>query len=375
MIQYILVFIMVILLGIVYEKISSNIYKKILLVFIILLLSILGGLRALNIGTDVSIYGKSFFDKAENSDSLKKLDNTLNIEFGYTFLLYIVTRFTNNLNVFLFILQLITNSLVILTLNKYSRKENKFSFAIGILVYICIYYCRTYNFLRQSIALSIVLWGYSYIDEKKYKSFVVCVLIASIFHTTTLIAISLLPLKLLVGKKKSPIIYGAIYIILIGISIDLVDVIIILKKIGILSDRYYNYIYNYINPKYRFDWVDIIYKLIWLGSFVYMSRKSKDFKENNSYYFNLLILDLIFFSFRRTILYADRVALYFGYSQMIYVPRLYKYLVSAKKSDKRINLLVTSIFVVANAFFWYHKFVVQKSCEVYPYVSIFSNIG
>ena len=91
---------------------GKNISKalKIILVFLALLIpSLLAGLRASFIGTDLRIYGINNFNYAIYSNSFKQfLDQTNVIDFSFNVLIYISSRICSDYHLSLFIYQFIT---------------------------------------------------------------------------------------------------------------------------------------------------------------------------------------------------------------------------------------------------------------------------
>ena len=164
MFEYIFVFFIVIAISVCFEFSKNKILKGIFGISIVLILSIFGGVRDLTIGTDVLIYGEKSFQSALLYESFFKLYNYLRLDIGYLFLTFIVSKFSSNINFFLFILQLICNGVVLKVL---ADNRKKGSVTIGLIIYLGIYYCRTFNFLRQSIAIVIILYGYKFLDEDK----------------------------------------------------------------------------------------------------------------------------------------------------------------------------------------------------------------
>lgn len=366
MFEYIFVFFIVIVISVCFELSKSKWVRGILGISIVLILSIFGGVRDLNIGTDVPIYGRKSFESALIYDSFFKLYNYLKLDVGYLFLTFIISRFSSNINFFLFILQLICNTVVFKVL---VNNKNKGSVTIGLIIYLGIYYCRTFNFLRQSLALVIVLYAYKFLDEDKDIKYIIAVLFASLFHSTALVALVAIVFKIISKRKDRKALLFIIFSISFVLSLTLDKVIPLLYNIGLLPYKYYEYIFKYVNTSTFIDWVDIAYKLLWIGLYVVVFNK-REYDSKNNFYFSLLVLDFIIFNFRRTLLYTDRIALYFGFVQMFFIPHI----IEKSTKDRKTKMIVYVITVAVTLLFWYMKFVKQGSCEVYPYTSQILNI-
>ena len=140
--------------------------KKIGLAILIAMLSLVGGFRALNIGTDIGVYGKKYFEIAVSHNNLfEYLHYFSSAEYGYLFINFIVSRFTSNVSIFLLVLQLICNTLVIITLYHYREKCPLW---MSYTVYFCFFYGLTFNIMRQACALSIIFFAIRFLDQKKW---------------------------------------------------------------------------------------------------------------------------------------------------------------------------------------------------------------
>ena len=78
------------------------------------------------------------------------------------------SRFSSNLNVFFFICQLIINTLFFSTMYRYRKNIPLW---LSMLSYLTLYYCRTFNYLRQSFSLAIIFFSLRYLEKEKPISF------------------------------------------------------------------------------------------------------------------------------------------------------------------------------------------------------------
>lgn len=368
MLIYLIVFLFVELFAVIASK--NNVQKSrkinITVIIIVLLLSLLGGLRSINIGTDVTVYGKRWFDIAYTSSSFNEYINIINTtDIGYLFTNYIISRFTNNINIFLFIHQLICNTLVIYTLYRY---KEKCPFWLSTLCYICLFYCRTFNILRQAIALSVIFYSIKYLIENKYIKYIISCIIASLFHFTAIFGIILLPLKKICeSKSKFKNLYlFLIILITISISISIKSVIIFLYKNGIVNERIYNYLFEYVNENGNIFNIETVFKTIFLCLVIVFSKKLQSKDTTNTFLIMTLIIEFLLFQIRNQIMYADRIAFYFSYLTMLTLPQLSKTIKIPKK-----RLLIYLIISLLLILYWYYKYIYSGSCEVYPFEFFF----
>lgn len=363
MIIYLITFLITcILCAILQRYIKNKILKVIFSIIIILIPSVLGGVRDLTIGTDVLVYGEKYFNHAINYNNLIDYITSFDMDIGYLIINFLVSRFTSNVHIFLFVLQLIINTLVFIVMYKY---KEKIPLWMSMLCYLTLYYCRTFNFLRQSLALAIVFCGIPYIEKRKFVKYFFVVLCASLFHPSAWIAIVLYFINILLNSKNEKM--YSFLIITIGLFVVLAfsTVIEILNNMKILPERYYAYLSRYAREEAGFNLIETAFRLIWIALYLLFYKKIT--KQNDLYkmFGMACILDVILFQLKNTIKYTDRLAFYFGYIQILMYPIIIKNINNSKSQQLLINFI--SILMLIG--FWYYKFAILKSCEVYPYTS------
>ena len=177
--------------------------KKVLVILFsiiaILIPSVLAGVRDSNIGTDLEVYGKPFFNRAVLSDSFEEYSNICETELGYRIINYIVSRFSDNINIFLFVLEFIIIGIVYLA---FYQRRKEIPVWLGLLCYLFLFYSRFLNLLRQGIAVSIIIYSYKYLEKNELKKFLLAILIATMFHTTAIFAITLIFIKIILNLRK-----------------------------------------------------------------------------------------------------------------------------------------------------------------------------
>lgn len=87
----------------------------------------------------------------------------------------------------------------------YFREE--VSPALSIFIYMCTFYLRTYNIFRQSLAVAIVFYSLKYIKQRKFFRFLLCVIFATLFHDSAIVAIILYWLYGVAKKQKTSYFY------------------------------------------------------------------------------------------------------------------------------------------------------------------------
>lgn len=362
---YLLVFAIVTFLAAMIKpnKKNSNI---ILLIAIILILSIVGGFRDFNIGTDVEVYGKSWFEIASGSSSFKSYSSLIdNSEYGYLFINYIVSRFTSDVNIFLLVLQLLSNSLVYITLYRY---RDKCPLWMSSFMYLCLFYGMTFNILRQACALSILFYGVKYLDEEKSFKYLLVIILAMLFHSTAFLAGILIFLIYNVAKSKSKFQF---YIFCLCILLSVIgmffikDILTIAYQLGIVNARIYNYIDEFAKDSFSISLIDILFKFLIVFVSIISYKSIKNDNKLGSFLLVCVISELVLYFVKYTISYSERFSFYFSYISFLYVPQVYKAFSSKAKDRLMFNVLFTVLFLG----FWYYKYVRHGICEIYPYSS------
>ncbi len=366
MIIYLLVFVIVEILAIICNKVEKNKNTKIFAFMIIMILSIFAGVRDLTIGTDVNVYGANWFQIACDCQSFEDYISLINTtDIGYLFINYIVSRFTTNVNVFLFIIQLICNSLVIITLYKY---RERCPFWLSLLTYLSIFYCRTFNILRQSIALSILFYSIKYLYKNKNLKYLIAIIISSLFHYTAVFGVVILVLKRICESKSK---YKNLYLLLIFlitiVSVYFIkDVIAILYSIGLVNVKIYNYLFIFVNENdVNIFGIDFFVKIVFLVTIYFSYKKINEKEPLTQFLFFVTIMEFIIFQIKNMILYSDRIALYFNYFILLLLPQA-SFNISTKAKERLIVNAVLSMILI---FYWGYKYVYAGSCDVYPYTS------
>lgn len=199
---YIAMFSGVIVLSFIYENINSKkatstkILKSFLAFLIVMLPSVMGGLRDVSVGTDNFAY-RNLFNLSRNfvsyNEYLKSI-TSYTTEVGFTFLVWIVSRISGDYRILCFITSLIS-MLFLFKGAKYFIGRS--SFTIIIMCYMFIYYCPMYNYVRQSISLAICFYAWRHIENKSLFKYVFWVVIAATIHMSALI---MLPVYFLVNS-------------------------------------------------------------------------------------------------------------------------------------------------------------------------------
>lgn len=139
------------------------------------------------IGFDYDMYAQGFvLMNREGFTTLRYLD----WEPGFVLLTKVIGLFTNQISLYMGILAAICLIPWAWLIYRYSPCPG-----ISVLLFLNLYFLYlNMNFLRQAIAISITLFAWPFLKERKFWRFSAIIVLASLFHTTALV---LLPVYLL----------------------------------------------------------------------------------------------------------------------------------------------------------------------------------
>ena len=148
------------------------------------------GIRTMHIGADTAIYIKAleYLRSIPRENILyAKLMYPFDFEIGYAFLTKICAALSMSNTEFLYLIAMIIYIPVFVFIFYYSSHpliSTLTYFALGIFGY-------SLGIFRQMIAISIILCGLRYIEERKLLKYCIYIFIAMLFHTTAIIALPL----------------------------------------------------------------------------------------------------------------------------------------------------------------------------------------
>lgn len=158
---------------------KSKKYTNLHLFFLILVLSLVSGLRSKEVGVDSQGYANIYL---LNGD-------VKYIEVGFRWLIKFLHIFSDSYTFFFSVLAVATNTLIIMRLWEL-RHVARFNYSV--LVYSAQMFFFTMSGVRQWLAVSIAFWATRYIDKGKLVRYVLIVLVAMTIHTSAMVSLVLL---------------------------------------------------------------------------------------------------------------------------------------------------------------------------------------
>lgn len=185
---------------IINSKLKKTKQTNLLLVIIFFQWLIIASLRHLNVGWDTPTYADYFESISSYGVSLSFI--AFRLEPFYILLNYAVGFLSKSPHFLYFVVAFLIYSLIL-------RRMPRYSFIPWLSCFLFIafgFYNFSINILRQSISIAIIIFSLKYIVDRKSLAFLICVLIATLFHYTSIVFIITYPLFNLPINLKSYII-------------------------------------------------------------------------------------------------------------------------------------------------------------------------
>lgn len=338
-----------------------------ILFWVILVFSIVAGIRDYNVGTDISYYVLPVFNSAKINDFQMYWNlNSKMIEPLYLLLTYFVSLISDNVHLLMGILSFLVTLFVVLRMIDYKESKKMW---MGIFVYNFIFFPISLNLMRQSVAMSILFYSTRYIFSKEMnvRKFIVGTIFSMGFHFTGAIGFFLLILQVYFKKnyqKKEiismEIVMKTIFIIAAMIvCVFLFDRIIdIIVPLSSFTQKYSSY---YVSGGTRIDFNPLLIRLPFI-IIIFLNRKDFYKKQPENYLlFMLMICDALTSLLRSYSTALYRISIYFAYYKMLAIPNF----ISACKANKRLFWSVVLCVLLYSI--WVYQIIIQGNEQVYPY--------
>lgn len=205
---------------------------------IVFLLSLVGGVRDIGIGTDTMVYSENYFYEAKHLSSFQELAET-HRDKGYLFLNLIGVKVSEHLWMAQFTIQFFTHGLILFAA-WYLRKHLYLKMSLFTLAYCCIFYNQTYNFMRQYCALALLFLGLYYVISGRWKCYMGCQVGAFFFHSTSLlfVFVPILYYTCMINKggRWRYWLIGASLLAVFAVTASFYEALALLNAVDIVSD-------------------------------------------------------------------------------------------------------------------------------------------
>lgn len=374
MLVYIVMFIICIVAAAMAERAFKKENKKLGILFsaiAILVPSIIAGIRSLELGYDIRVYGKVKFYLASIMPISSFIASEGFLDIFYTLLNVIIAKTFNNFHVFLFTLQFIN---CLLAYKACYNMKDKVPIWLSFFAYIIIIYFRQYNWLRQGIALSCSVYAFSFLVNHKERKYWIWTGISILFHISSVLSVLIYFLYKMFNKKEKigrthhkKMVMLIIYVLLIVGLLFTSEIVNFVASSGILPDKYNaNYFMRFEKDVIKIDTVGFFFRLLLIAftGIVILGKVNTKQIENLNFYYHMAVIDFILFNYNVHITNFERTAYYYGIiSFMFLVPNLSKLF-----KNNRLNRIITNLLIVGILLtYWYLRYVYQNAGLITPY--------
>ena len=228
-------------------RVNNKVFSLFLSSIAVLIPSLLAGYRDETVGMDLMYYAIPCFNSVQSIQNISQLFMYIGVsglEPLYVMFNFIITRFTDDIFWAFFIQQILVLSLVLFTCH---RLRNTLNASILYLLFMLLCYCQSMSLNRQIFAIGVLFFSFYYIINKDLLKFLICIIIATLFHSSGIIGIPIYFIYIYVYKlkNKNRNIF-LLFISILGIIFFNVFPMIISEfiKLGLLDAKYIRYVDN-----------------------------------------------------------------------------------------------------------------------------------
>lgn len=354
-----MIYFIVFVISIFFANIAENTLKRketilcVIFSFIpIMLLSLLAGIRDVTIGIDTSYYPVTAWEITDcNSLSKEWLSLSFYLEPLYILLAYLTHFIYNDFNFFLWITHFI---IIVCFYIAFIRMRHLAPMWFMMFLFCFLYYNTSINISRQSLAVAFGILGYSFLERKNLKMFLICIVIGFLFHKSCLFALLLIPIMYMPRRINKYIIVSLI-VAFFAYSFLIVQFSMIegFEKVGIYQ------IGGEMNATFSIS--EFIIRVAFLMIIYFtLNKYNRDFRMN---ILTLFICELILNLFQMRSEFMGRIGYYIFILYLVYIP----YVLRNCSREKRFIL---SCFIICLSIFnWWYVYIHSEAGQTFPYTS------
>lgn len=317
------------------------------------LLTLLIGLRSLDIGTDTASYCADYLSYS-GRDLISLLKN--NTELGDSnYLFYIFNKcisliFPDNYTAYLLFVGLIAAGAFMVFLKQFSTNY----YISTLLGFFLGYFFFFMTGIKQTLAMSVLMIAFISLKNKKWIWFVILVVIAALFHNTAIIALVALPIYRL-GFRR---IYVGIVPMLIFLAYRFRTVIVIFFQSYVTEGKYAIYGTDYVSEN---NLTGLFIQIAILLFTVILLWNEIDSDDNVKFFVSVYTIGIFFQTLTPVLAEFFRISMYFSIMGTVMIP----YAISETTLFKDNKKIIT--FVSMTVLFAYFIISNQGNTSIIPY--------
>ncbi len=279
-------------------------------------------------------------------------------EIGFNLLNKIIFYFTSDFRWLFFITAFII--LFFIYKSIWDNSENIFQSVL--LIFIGQSYFYSMNMVRQSIAIAIILYSYKYLKDKKYLKLLICIICATLFHSSALIMIPIFAISTLNITNIKKIITFIALVILQPLFLKLIIMLL----------GYTKYSWYYTEGLFKEDISIllifqniIIFVLEFYYQKIYQKKLTKEYRLLSN--INFIGICLMILSYNIPLIF--RIIRYCTVFQILLIPQMLN--LSERDDNKKIFGGCLLLFLMICMIY---QIIICGGEGVYPYKSIFGGM-
>ena len=284
----------------------------------------------------------------------------------FPLLVLIVTKITGSL----YCVQTILELCVILPLYVAVRKDKNTSLGMAMFVFCMAFYNPSMNMMRQSIAMSLGVLGFEYWKNAEKKNSFICVIIAFLFHTSSLLILLIYLLYDYIVKGTTLSITGNNVSkrnetprMLISMGIGFVVMIMMSAIVSALSAVGFGEYVSYVTGKLVFMPNQLLIRIPQIILIIWSYRYLRKDGEDISFFLVMEVYAVLFSQFTSVSGYGGRIALYFAIFEVLVISQA----MSALKPRKS-GIIIRPLIIGYYMFYWWYYFVFVGAHQTVPYI-------
>lgn len=320
-------------------------------VFAFVVLFIFRAFRADTVGGDLASYKEAFDYLTELSINNLMVFSASGYETGYALYNAALHLISDNFRVELVCTAFVTTYCLLRFIYDNSRNPG-----LSLYIYITMYYYgSTFNNERQAIAIALLMLSIIYVRRRQLWKFVITVVAATLFHTTSIAFLVVYPVFAMTLDRKywNLALYGAIATFILSKSI-----------LGYLIGGLYAAKYDGVDLMTGggYMYFMILFVLI-MTSFIFMSKKQKQ-DTTRRLWIHMLVIGAIMQILSFEMGYFYRAVILFSVSMIFYIPEV----LSCMRNRSLAKFGKIVVIVLLGAYYIYE--LAHDSIEIVPYKSI-----
>lgn len=381
MVIYLLTFAISTILIAIAEKRKTK-YFVLLSAVALLIPCLLAAFRAVNVGSDTSLYLKPMTQAAMQAENIGEYYRThwyhsyknlyiKDYDIAFSLLVYFVTKLTSSMAAVQFAVSALT---LVPTYAALAKSRKSAPVWLGMLIFYLYFYNGTYNFMRQMIAMAFLLLAFQYLVEKKWGWVAVYSALSLLFHSSAVIGIALFFVYGCVqyadrwqfAHNRFRMSGKMILVCLVTAAsfVAILNLDLVIKLMGLLGvSKFSNYLEG---DEMHLLVTQIVLRLPVIFLFLINWKDLRKATPRAAFYLGMMLMDMVLSQLISVDVYSFRIGYYCSIYLLLAVPELYGAI------PCRFRRTVTTVAMIAYyLFFWYYTYVMQLRHATYPYSFMF----